>query len=90
VDLISRGLSLTDWYVLRIDRHAKKVAVTVFVVFLCVGVYLTLLSPRRPALVSSTAKKSDNPSGKSWIHSFLLAKGPFQLFPGPAPAYPPR
>ena len=58
-----KGLSLTDWDVLRIDRHAKKVIVTVVVAYLTfpfVGVYLALLAPRRPALVGSATKKSDN------------------------------
>lgn len=55
-----------DWYVVRIDRHAKNVVVIVVVVywaFLCGRVYLTLLAPGRPVLVSSMTKKSKASGG---------------------------
>ena len=59
-----KSLSLTDWDVLRIDRHTKKVIFTVvaaYLTFPCVGAYLALLALRRPALVGSTTKRIRQP-----------------------------
>lgn len=64
-----KGLSLTDWDVLRIDKHAKKVIVTVvvaYLTFLCVGVYLALLASEDLRLWALRLKNLTTPSGERY------------------------
>jgi hypothetical protein len=60
------------------DRHAKKVVVTVVVVylaFLCVWLYLTLLAPEDLRLSALRLRNSDNPEWRKHlvVDSQLLA-----------------
>jgi hypothetical protein len=84
-----KGLSLTDWDVLRIDRHAKKVIVTVvvaYLTFLCHGTYIWRFLPLEELrLWALRLKNPTTPSGERIIPSgglcFLHGERALPAFP---------